>query len=131
MAEVPTSKIGNKCIIHANSVIGSDGFGFATNKLGEHKKIYQNGNVVLEDDVEIGSNTTLDRAVFGTTLIKKGVRMDNLVQVGHNCEIGEYSVIGAGATVTKKIPSYSLAVGSPAKVIKKYNKKSQEWEPSQ
>ena len=87
--------IGNNCVIHAGTVIGSDGFGFATNKLGEHKKIYQNGNVVLEDDIEIGSNTTIDRAVFGTTLLKKGVRIDNLVQVGHNCEIGEYSVLVA------------------------------------
>jgi UDP-3-O-[3-hydroxymyristoyl] glucosamine N-acyltransferase len=86
-------KVGSDCIIHANSTIGSDGFGFATNKLGEHKKIYQNGNVVIEDDVEIGSSTTVDRAVFGTTLIKRGTRIDNLVQVGHNCEIGEYSVL--------------------------------------
>ncbi len=85
--------IGNDCIIHANSVIGSDGFGFATNKLGEHKKIYQNGNVILEDDIEIGSNSSIDRAVFGSTVLKKGVRIDNLVQVGHNCEIGEYSVM--------------------------------------
>ncbi|MCF6330574.1 MAG: UDP-3-O-(3-hydroxymyristoyl)glucosamine N-acyltransferase [Sulfurimonas sp.] len=85
--------VGNNCIIHANTTIGGDGFGFATNKLGEHKKIYQNGNVVIEDDVEIGSSTTIDRAVFGTTYIKKGVRIDNLVQVGHNCEIGEYSVM--------------------------------------
>lgn len=84
--------IGSDCMIHANTVIGSDGFGFATNKLGEHKKIYQNGNVVLEDDVEIGSNTSVDRAVFGSTLLKKGVRIDNLVQIGHNCEIGEYCV---------------------------------------
>jgi len=86
-------KIGNDCIIHANSVIGSDGFGFATNAMGEHKKIYQNGNVVLENDIEIGSNVSVDRAVFGTTLIKKGTRIDNLVQIGHNCEIGEYSVM--------------------------------------
>ncbi|WP_457744017.1 UDP-3-O-(3-hydroxymyristoyl)glucosamine N-acyltransferase [Sulfurimonas sp.] len=97
-------KIGNDCMIHANSVIGSDGFGFATNNLGEHKKIYQNGNVVIEDDVEIGSNTSIDRAVFGSTLIKKGTRIDNLVQIGHNCEIGEYSVMVsqsglAGSTV--------------------------------
>ncbi len=88
-------KVGKDCIIHANSTVGSDGFGFATNKMGEHKKIYQNGNVVIEDDVEIGSSTTLDRAVFGSTLIKKGVRIDNLVQIGHNCEIGEYSVFVA------------------------------------
>ena len=86
-------RVGNDCIIHANSVIGSDGFGFATNNMGEHKKIYQNGNVIIEDDVEIGSNTSIDRAAFGTTLIKKGTRIDNLVQIGHNCEIGEYSVM--------------------------------------
>jgi UDP-3-O-[3-hydroxymyristoyl] glucosamine N-acyltransferase len=86
-------KIGSNCIVHANTTVGSDGFGFATNKMGEHRKIYQNGNVVVEDDVEIGSATTIDRAVFGSTLIKKGVRIDNLVQVGHNCEIGEYSVM--------------------------------------
>ena len=85
--------VGNNCVIHAGAVVGSDGFGFATNKLGIHKKIYQNGNVVLEDDVDIGANTTLDRAVFGSTLIKKGVRIDNLVQVAHNCEIGEYYVL--------------------------------------
>ena len=88
-------KIGNNCIIHANSTIGGDGFGFATNKMGEHKKIYQNGNAIVEDDVEIGSSTTIDRAVFGSTIIKKGVHIDNLVQVGHNCEIGEYSVMVA------------------------------------
>ena len=86
-------KIGSDCIIHANTTIGSDGFGFATNKMGEHTKIYQNGNVIIEDDVEIGSSTTIDRAVFKSTIIKKGVRIDNLVQVGHNCEIGEYSVL--------------------------------------
>ena len=88
-------KIGSDCIIHANTTIGSDGFGFATNKLGEHVKIYQNGNVVIEDNVEIGSSTTVDRAVFGTTLIKTGVRIDNLVQVGHNCVVGEHSVLVA------------------------------------
>ena len=86
-------KIGSNCIIHANTTIGSDGFGFATTKMGEHVKIYQNGNAVIEDDVEIGSCTTIDRAAFGTTLIKKGVRIDNLVQVAHNCIIGEYSVL--------------------------------------
>jgi len=93
-------KVGSNCIIHANSTIGSDGFGFATNKLGEHRKIYQNGNVVIEDDVEIGSSTAIDRAVFGTTLIKRGVRIDNLVQVGHNCIIGEYSVLVAQAGIS-------------------------------
>lgn len=93
-------KIGSDCIIHANTTVGSDGFGFATNKLGQHRKIYQNGNVVIEDDVEIGSSTTIDRAVFGSTLIKTGVRIDNLVQVGHNCIIGEYSVLVAQAGIS-------------------------------
>lgn len=93
-------KVGSDCIIHASTTIGSDGFGFATSKLGEHKKIYQNGNVVIEDDVEIGSISAIDRAAFGTTLIKKGVRIDNLVQIGHNCVIGEYSVIVAQAGIS-------------------------------
>ena len=90
-------KIGSDCIIHAGTAIGSDGFGFASDKQGIHKKIYHNGNVVIEDDVEIGANTSIDRAVFGTTLIKKGSRLDNLIHIAHNCEIGEYSVL-AGQT---------------------------------
>ncbi len=85
--------IGSDCIVHAGAVIGSDGFGFATTKTGTHVKIWQNGNVVIEDDVEIGANTTIDRAAFGSTVVKRGARIDNLVQVGHNCVIGEYSVI--------------------------------------
>lgn len=88
-------KVGANCIIHASTVIGSDGFGFASSRLGEHKKIYHNGNAVVEDDVEIGACTTIDRAVFGTTLIKKGARLDNLIQVAHNCEVGEGSVVAA------------------------------------
>ncbi len=91
--------VGSDCIIHANSVIGSDGFGFATSKQGEHTKLYQNGNVVIEDDVELGAGVTIDRAVFGSTRIKKGVRMDNLIHIGHNCEIGEYSVLVAQSGV--------------------------------
>ena len=91
--------VGSDCIIHANSVIGSDGFGFATSKLGTHTKLYQNGNVVIEDDVELGAGVTVDRAVFGTTLIKEGVRMDNLIHIGHNCVIGEYSVLVAQSGV--------------------------------
>jgi len=87
--------VGNDCIIHAGTAIGSDGFGFASNKLGEHKKIYHIGNAVVEDDVEIGSNTSIDRAVFGSTTIKKGARLDNLIQLAHNCEIGEGSVVAA------------------------------------
>lgn len=92
-------KIGSDCIIHANTVVGSDGFGFATTKMGTHVKLYQNGNVIIEDDVEIGAGVTVDRAVFGTTLIKEGVRMDNLIHIGHNCVIGEYSVLVAQSGV--------------------------------
>ena len=91
--------IGNDCIIHAGTVIGSDGFGFAHTKTGEHVKIYQNGNVILEEDVEIGSNTSVDRAVFGSTLIKRGAKLDNLIQIGHNCIIGEYSILVAQSGV--------------------------------
>jgi UDP-3-O-[3-hydroxymyristoyl] glucosamine N-acyltransferase len=86
-------EIGNDTIIHSGSVIGSDGFGFAHTKTGEHVKIYQNGNVIIEDDVEIGANTTVDCAVFGSTVIKKGCKIDNLVQIGHNAIIGEYSLM--------------------------------------
>ena len=81
-------KIGKNCTIHSGTVIGSDGFGFA-----DKIKFYQIGNVVIEDNVEIGSNCTIDRAALGSTLIKQGVKMDNLIQVGHNCVIGEYSII--------------------------------------
>jgi len=90
-------EVGNDCIIHAGTAIGSDGFGFASNKQGVHNKIYHNGNVVVGDDVEIGANTSIDRAVFGSTKIKTGARLDNLVHVAHNCEIGEYAVV-AGQT---------------------------------
>jgi UDP-3-O-[3-hydroxymyristoyl] glucosamine N-acyltransferase len=87
------SKIGARCKIHANSVIGSDGFGYAHTKMGEHIKIYHNGKVVIEDDVEIGSNSSIDRAVFGETRIGKNSIIDNLVQIGHNCEVGPHCVI--------------------------------------
>lgn len=87
------SEIGSNCILQAGSIIGSDGFGYAHNKLGEHVKIYHNGNVILEDNVEVGANTTIDRAVFGSTIIKNGTKIDNLVQIGHNCEIGEHCII--------------------------------------
>ena len=77
--------IGNNCILHAGSVIGSDGFGFAPEG-DNYKKIPQLGNVVLEDDVEIGANTTIDRAVMDSTIIRRGVKLDNLVQIAHNVE---------------------------------------------
>lgn len=89
------SEIGNNCIIHAGVVIGSDGFGFAQQQGNNFKKIAQIGNVLIEDFVEIGSNTTIDRATLGSTIIRRGVKLDNLIQVGHNVEIGENTVIAA------------------------------------
>ncbi len=80
--------IGDDCIIHAGTVIGSDGFGFANTKDGKYIKIYQNGNVVIGDDVEIGANSSIDRAVFQSTVISNGVRIDNLVHIAHNCKLG-------------------------------------------
>lgn len=85
--------IGRNAIIHAGTVIGSDGFGYAHTKQGEHIKFYQNGNVVIEEEVEIGANTTIDCAVFGSTVIKRGAKIDNLVQIGHNCIVGEYTIL--------------------------------------
>jgi len=87
--------IGEGCIIHAGSVIGSDGFGFAPQSDNEYMKIPQLGNVILEDNVEIGANVTIDRATMGSTIIRKGVKLDNLIQIGHNVEIGENSVMAA------------------------------------
>jgi UDP-3-O-[3-hydroxymyristoyl] glucosamine N-acyltransferase len=86
---------GEGCIIHAGTVIGSDGFGFAPQSESEFMKIPQLGNVVLEDHVEIGANVTIDRATMGSTIIRKGVKLDNLIQIGHNVEIGENSVMAA------------------------------------
>ena len=85
--------IGNDCIIHAGAVIGADGFGFAPVSDANFMKIPQIGNVILEDNVEIGSNTCVDRATMGSTIIRRGVKLDNLIQVGHNVEIGENTVI--------------------------------------
>jgi UDP-3-O-[3-hydroxymyristoyl] glucosamine N-acyltransferase len=89
------SVIGANCIIHAGAVIGSDGFGFAPKPDGSYKKIPQVGNVVLEDNVEVGANTTIDRSTMGSTIIRNGVKLDNLVQIAHNCEIGENTVMAA------------------------------------
>ena len=85
--------LGDDVIIHAGTVIGSDGFGFANTKDGKYIKIYQNGNVQIGSDVEIGSNTTIDRAAFKSTIIGDGVRIDNLVHIAHNCKIGRGSII--------------------------------------
>ncbi len=91
-------RIGRRCVIHANSVIGSDGFGFSLEN-GAYKKIAQIGNVVVEDDVEIGANTVIDRATMGSTLISTGVKIDNLVQVAHNVQLGAHTAIAAQAGI--------------------------------
>jgi UDP-3-O-[3-hydroxymyristoyl] glucosamine N-acyltransferase len=86
--------IGNNCIIHAGAVIGADGFGFSKQE-EIYRKIPQMGNVIIEDDVEVGANTTIDRAVMGSTIIRRGVKLDNLIQIAHNCEVGENTVMAA------------------------------------
>ncbi|GHT20253.1 UDP-3-O-acylglucosamine N-acyltransferase [Bacteroidia bacterium] len=91
--------IGNNCTLHSGVVIGADGFGFAPTADGSYKKIPQLGNVLIEDDVEIGANSTIDRATMGSTIIRKGVKLDNLVQIAHNAEIGENTVIAAQSGV--------------------------------
>lgn len=91
--------IGENCIIHAGAVIGSDGFGFAPDENNVYRKIPQLGNVVVEDNVEIGSNTTIDRATMGSTIIRKGAKLDNLNQIGHNVQVGENTVIAAQAGI--------------------------------
>ena len=88
-------KIGNNVIIHSGTIIGADGFGFAPVGDGTYSKIAQIGNVIIEDDVEIGSNTTIDRATMGSTIIRKGVKLDNLIQVAHNVEIMSNTVVAA------------------------------------
>jgi UDP-3-O-[3-hydroxymyristoyl] glucosamine N-acyltransferase len=87
--------IGNNCTIHSGAIIGADGFGFAPNPDGSYSKIPQIGNVIIEDDVDIGSCTTIDRATMGSTIIRKGVKLDNQIQIAHNVEIGENTVIAA------------------------------------
>ena len=87
--------IGSHCTIHSGVIIGSDGFGFAPNSENNYNKVPQIGNVILEDHVEVGSNTTIDRATLGSTIIRKGVKLDNLIQIAHNVEIGENTVIAA------------------------------------
>ncbi len=91
--------IGKHCTFHSGVIIGGDGFGFAPNSENNYKKVPQIGNVIIEDHVEIGSNTTIDRATLGSTIIRKGVKLDNLIQIGHNVEIGENTVIAAQSGV--------------------------------
>ena len=87
--------IGKNCVIHSGVVIGADGFGFSPNKDGEFKKVPQTGNVILEDDVDIGAGTTIDRATLGSTILRRGVKLDNQIQIAHNVEIGAHTVIAA------------------------------------
>tara|TARA_B110001469_G_C9611917_1_gene304431 strand:+ start:111 stop:1160 length:1050 start_codon:yes stop_codon:yes gene_type:complete len=89
------TQIGKECVIHSGAILGADGFGFAPNSEGNYKKVPQIGNVILEDYVEIGANTCIDRATLGSTIIRKGVKLDNLIQIAHNVEIGENTVIAA------------------------------------
>ena len=105
--------IGNHVTIHSGSIIGSDGFGFAPKEDGSYQKVPQLGNVVIEDDVEIGANTTIDRATIGSTFIRKGVKLDNQIQIAHNVEIGSNSVIAAqtGVSGSTKIGKNVMAGG--------------------
>ena len=89
------TQIGNNCKIHSSSTIGSDGFGFAPDENGEYKAIPQIGNVIIEDNVDIGSGSTIDRATLGSTIIRKGVKLDNQIQIAHNVEVGKNTVIAA------------------------------------
>ncbi|MCL6523284.1 MAG: UDP-3-O-(3-hydroxymyristoyl)glucosamine N-acyltransferase [Thermoflavifilum sp.] len=93
-------EIGERVIIHSGTVIGSDGFGFAPQENGQYKKIPQMGRVIIEDEVEIGANTTIDRATIGATIIRKGVKLDNLIQIAHNVEIGAHTAIAAQAGIS-------------------------------
>ena len=105
--------IGNNCTIHSGAIIGSDGFGFAPNPDGTYTKIPQIGNVIIEDNVDIGSCTTIDRATMGSTIIRKGVKLDNQIQIAHNVEIGDNTVIAAqtGVAGSTKIGKNGLIGG--------------------
>lgn len=105
--------VGSDCTLHSGIVIGADGFGFAPQADNQYKKVIQAGNVVIQDNVEIGANTTIDRATLGSTIIHKGVKIDNLVQIAHNVEIGENTVIAAqtGISGSTKIGKNCMIAG--------------------
>lgn len=107
------SVIGKNCTIHSGSIIGSDGFGFVPNEEGIYNKVPQIGNVIIEDNVDVGSCTTIDRATLGSTIIRKGVKLDNQIQIAHNVEIGENTVIAAqtGVAGSTKIGSGCIIGG--------------------
>lgn len=106
-------RVGNDCILHAGVVVGSDGFGFEPDAQGVNQKIPQIGNVIIEDDVEIGANTTIDRAMMGSTIIRKNVKIDNLVQIAHNVEIGESTFCCAqvGIAGSTKVGKHCVLAG--------------------
>jgi UDP-3-O-[3-hydroxymyristoyl] glucosamine N-acyltransferase len=112
------TKIGHDCTFHAGAVIGSDGFGFAPQSGEDYIKIPQIGIVIIEDNVEVGANTTIDRATMGSTIIRKGVKLDNLIQIGHNAEIGENTVIAAmvGVAGSAKIGK-NVMIGAQAGIV--------------
>ncbi|RZP14606.1 MAG: UDP-3-O-(3-hydroxymyristoyl)glucosamine N-acyltransferase [Flavobacteriales bacterium] len=87
--------IGNNCVIHSSAILGADGFGFTPNEKGEYTKVPQTGNVIIEDNVDVGAATSIDRATLGSTIIRKGVKLDNHIQIAHNVEIGKNTVIAA------------------------------------
>ena len=105
--------IGNNCVIHSGAIIGADGFGFAPNLNGEFSKVPQTGNVVLEDNVDVGAGTTIDRATLGSTILRKGVKLDNQIQIAHNVEIGEHTAIAAqtGIAGSTKIGKHCMIGG--------------------
>ncbi|MGC1514204.1 MAG: UDP-3-O-(3-hydroxymyristoyl)glucosamine N-acyltransferase [Maribacter sp.] len=107
------SIIGNHCVVHSGAVIGADGFGFTPNEKGEFTKVPQTGNVILEDNVDIGAGTTIDRATLGSTILRKGVKLDNQIQIAHNVEIGEHTVIAAqtGIAGSTKIGKHCMIGG--------------------
>jgi UDP-3-O-[3-hydroxymyristoyl] glucosamine N-acyltransferase len=106
-------KIGSNCIIHAGVIIGADGFGFAPDENGEYQKVPQIGNVILEDNVEVGSNSTIDRATMGSTIIRRGVKIDNLCQIAHNVDVGRNTAMAAqvGIAGSAKIGEHVMIGG--------------------
>lgn len=107
------TKVGNQCVIHSGTVIGSDGFGFAPQEDGSYKSVPQVGNVMIEDHVDIGANTVIDCATMGSTIIKRGVKLDNLIQIAHNVEIGEHTAIAAqsGVSGSSKVGKNCIIAG--------------------
>ncbi|MEL7270731.1 MAG: UDP-3-O-(3-hydroxymyristoyl)glucosamine N-acyltransferase [Bacteroidota bacterium] len=107
------SIIGRECVIHSGVIIGADGFGFTPNEKGEYSKVPQTGNVILEDHVDVGAGTTIDRATLGSTILRKGVKLDNQIQIAHNVEIGEHTAIAAqtGIAGSTKIGKHCLIGG--------------------